>query len=219
MQNGGLVNQLLCYDCRMYYKKYGELPRIPNAKSEPIKSGICEFINELDRLESENALELLNENLRKTKAEEELIKNTEIKIEAKSIPVEQTKNTESPSKEIEAKSDIIKTEQPQETTMNTTETEDEEEELGEVKSSKQTKPRDLEKPIINKDNQTAANLKTEPGSSFVPVSKNQSIQPQQGDVVNKLNLSSSSPKPAFSPLNFLTSPAPSQSPIPSFNPL
>lgn len=27
-QNGGHDNLLLCYDCRMYYKKYGELPRI-----------------------------------------------------------------------------------------------------------------------------------------------------------------------------------------------
>jgi hypothetical protein len=27
-QPGGLENKLLCYDCRMYYKKYGELPNI-----------------------------------------------------------------------------------------------------------------------------------------------------------------------------------------------
>ena len=29
-QNGGQEGQLLCYDCRMYYKKYGELPQISN---------------------------------------------------------------------------------------------------------------------------------------------------------------------------------------------
>lgn len=40
-----------------------------------------------------------------------------------------------------------------------------------------------------------------------------------GEIPNKLNLSSSSPKPAFSPMNYLNSPGPSQSPIPSFNPL
>ncbi|RNA13823.1 arginine-glutamic acid dipeptide repeats -like isoform X1, partial [Brachionus plicatilis] len=28
LQNGGRDNRLLCYDCRMYYKKYGELPKI-----------------------------------------------------------------------------------------------------------------------------------------------------------------------------------------------
>ncbi len=28
LQNGGRDNQLLCYDCRMFYKKYGELPKI-----------------------------------------------------------------------------------------------------------------------------------------------------------------------------------------------
>ena len=29
-QNGGQEGQLLCYDCRMYYKNYGELPQISN---------------------------------------------------------------------------------------------------------------------------------------------------------------------------------------------
>lgn len=35
-QNGGRDNQLLCYDCRMYYKKYGELPKI--ADDQGLKS-------------------------------------------------------------------------------------------------------------------------------------------------------------------------------------
>jgi len=57
-------------------------------------------------------------------------------------------------------------------------------------------------------------------SSFMPVAcASTSKQFPGGDPTNsKPNLSSSSPKPAFSPINFMNSPGPSQSPIPSFNP-
>ncbi len=41
----------------MYYKKYGELPRIPNTKSEnQFLSNECEFTNQLDKLESDNRI-------------------------------------------------------------------------------------------------------------------------------------------------------------------
>ena len=44
-QNGGRDNKLLCYDCRMYYKKYGELPQITTpTKSLSSQNQMCQKV-------------------------------------------------------------------------------------------------------------------------------------------------------------------------------
>lgn len=200
LQNGGLDNKLLCYDCRMYYKKYGELPRIPNAKSESIVSDICEITNHLDKLESENMLELLNEQARKNALMKEEAK---LDSEAK---LKHHKGSDTPIIKSEPVAKVLKTD-PSLADKNSTK--DFDSDCDDLSESKENK--------VKTENTTEqkhdANSNSEQQSSFMPVSNS-----KNENVSNKLNVSSSSPKPAFSPLNFMN-PGPSQSPIPSFNPL
>lgn len=66
----------------MYYKKYGELPRIPNAKSETNTPEVCEFTNQLVKLESDSRNERENLNNQITEA---LKKNDIVKQEAQGV--------------------------------------------------------------------------------------------------------------------------------------
>ena len=118
------------------------------------------------------------------------------------------------------------------------EDDEDEEELGEIKSNNRIKhevnnqaestPREFEpvNPVksngdTNEPPHSAHKMDQGP-SSFLAVPNSNLKQPTPHqfptDLSNKLSITSSSPKPAFSPLNFLSSPAPSQSPIPVFNP-
>lgn len=48
LQNGGRDSQLLCYDCRMFYKKYGELPKIGNDKTAPTSNKLeCNLLKRI----------------------------------------------------------------------------------------------------------------------------------------------------------------------------
>ncbi len=128
----------------------------------------------------------------------------------------------------EAKPTIDKVNQLSEKSEDKLETSSEsDEELGEVRFSKLAKQqndqsdknRDLEHQQILENRTNLARSHIEQAmSSFMPVASASKLLP--GDLANtKPNVSSSSPKPAFSPMNFMNSPGPSQSPIPSFNPL
>lgn len=203
LQNGGLDNKLLCYDCRMYYKKYGELPRIPNAKSESIVSDICEITNHLDKLESENMMELLNEQARK---------NALIKEEAKldsEMKLKHHKGSDTPIKS-EPVAKILKTDP---SLVDKNSTKDFDSDCDDLSESKENKAK-ADSAAEQLDTNSNGNQQQ---SSFMPVSNSKSQMANEA-VSNKLNMSSSSPKPAFSPLNFMN-PGPCQSPIPSFNPL
>ena len=230
----------------MYYKKYGELPRIPNAKSETNTPEVCEFTNQLVKLESDSRNERENLNNQITEA---LKKNDRVKQETQEIKTESTKEEvndvamvqnepQTIEKNIEPTNSIeIKAEKEISTTKSELESDkiendqESDEELGEIKSYKtKNEPREIEQE--KETNQKVDTPRTESRneikeqkpapnlSMFQPVSSSHSKLPQfPGEIPNKLNLSSSSPKPAFSPMNYLNSPGPSQSPIPSFNPL
>ena len=60
----------------MYYKKYGELPRIPNEKSSSNNPVKCEYSNQLDKLESIDRLE--KENLMETRKNLSCVKSENI---------------------------------------------------------------------------------------------------------------------------------------------
>ena len=76
----------------MYYKKYGELPRIPNTKSEHFLSNVCEFTNQLDKLESDNrnANEISLKKSVSAAAKEESLKSDE-RASKQRVGAEQTK--------------------------------------------------------------------------------------------------------------------------------
>jgi len=187
----------------MYYKKYGELPRIPNTKSEPIVSDICEVTNQLDKLESESMMELLNEQARKNAVREEAKLDSEMRPkQAQDRGSEMTVKSEPVAK-------LLKTEPCLD--KNSTKDFDSDDELSEAKENKSKGDGDQSQGNNNNNNNNNNNIQQQ--SSFVPVNNSKFYE-----VPSKVNVSSSSPKPAFSPLN-LMNPGPSQSPIPSFNPL
>jgi len=263
LQNGGRDNQLLCYDCRMYYKKYGELPRIPNEKSSSNNPVKCEYSNQLDKLESIDRLEKENlmetkknlssvksENILTTQDNNELVANKTSPKFVQPAFINQTSNGET---KYTTEENVAKKESPVKVEKDATrneksyedeaegddeEDDDDEEELGEIKSNSRIKhelnnqteniTREFEpvNPVksngdINEPQHSSHKMDQGP-SSFLAVPNSNLKQPTPHqfptDLSNKLSITSSSPKPAFSPLNFLSSPAPSQSPIPVFNP-
>ena len=66
LQNGGRDNKLLCYDCRMYYKKYGELPKISNPTNEIKNSKELKTIQNTNEVKDEEYTGVKSEQIEET---------------------------------------------------------------------------------------------------------------------------------------------------------
>lgn len=73
-QNGGRENKQLCYDCRMYYKKYGELPKIQTQNDKKPNGTVVEITpHEANNNNNNNSIQKQSAEAKEEPIEEESV--------------------------------------------------------------------------------------------------------------------------------------------------